>query len=301
MRLMKTALEDTRSNPAITLRPAVTPAHKMCAFRRYTGRVSNDEASQAVSPRRQAGNQSVGRAFAVLEVLADAGRSLSALEVSRLTKLDRTIVHRLLKTLTDIEVCTVSGGRYELGPTALRLGYSYVDRLSFRRLGLAAAIDISRSLIHDRPWIVSLGVPTGSRVAIIDRVWHPGVPLNALIDLGTQLPLDTCAHGRAILACMSDEEIERRIGATRAAAVAPRLETLRSELDYVESRVDELLPGLFAVATAIRDEQGNPVGALSISGQYLDEDLSPTAEIGQLVKRTTRYIERSIPRNGSPA
>jgi DNA-binding IclR family transcriptional regulator len=263
----------------------------MSAFRTYAVGVTDTP-----PPARSSGNQSVERAFALLEVLADSGEGLSVIEAARAASLDRTITHRLLKTLADLDVCTVARGRYELGPAALRLGYSYADRLPFRRLALAAAIDITRGLIHDRPWIVSFSAPMGARLAIIDRIWHPGVPLNALIDVGTQLALDGSTQGRAMLACMSDEEITRRIGQVRAAKVADRLRVIR-ERDYVESEVDELMPGLFAVATAIKDEHGTPLGAITISGQYLDEDLGPSGEIGQLVKRTARYIEQSIPRS----
>ena len=247
------------------------------------------------TPTRSGGNQSVERAFALLDVLAEAGESMSVMEVARAASLDRTITHRLLKTLADLDVCITSRGRYELGPAALRYGYSYADRLPFRRLALAAAIDITRGLINDKPWIVSFSAPVGARLAIIDRIWHPGVPLNALIDVGTQLDLDGSSQGRAMLACMPDDEIVRRLGPVRAAKVADRVAAIRAR-DHVESQVDELLPGLFAVATAIKDEHGTPLGALTISGQYLDEDLSPSGEIGQLVKRTARYIEQSIPR-----
>lgn len=96
-----------------------------------------------------------------------------------------------------------------------------------------------------------------------------------------------------MLARMSDEEVLRRLGANRAAAVAERLSVIR-ENDYVESAVGELLPGLFAVATAVRDEHGARVGALTISGQYMDEDLGPTAEIANIVKRTALFIEQSV-------
>lgn len=251
--------------------------------------------NETATTRRPAGNQSVERAFAVLDVLLEHGGDASALELSRATGLDRAIVHRLLRTLTDLEMCTASRGRYELGPQALRLGYAYADRLPYRRLALAASIDLTRGLINDRPWIVSFGAPMGSRVAVIDRIWHAGVPLNALIDVGTQLELDHSSQGRAILARMSGDEIERRLGPDRAAAVAERLDVIRDN-DYVESAVGELLPGLFAVATAICDENGVAIGALTISGQYMDEDLGPTSEIANMVKRTARFIEQSISR-----
>ncbi|MBO0848179.1 MAG: helix-turn-helix domain-containing protein, partial [Pseudonocardia sp.] len=67
--------------------------------------------------------QSVERAAQVLDGLIVAEHTLTALELSRVTGIHRTNVHRLLRTMRDIGmVREPSPGHYDLGPATVLLG-----------------------------------------------------------------------------------------------------------------------------------------------------------------------------------
>src|SRR5689334_19347346 len=71
--------------------------------------------------QRRSNVQSVSRAFALLETLKDSSVRMSALEVARATGLDRTVVHRLLRTLAEHELVVEQRGTYGLGPASVLL------------------------------------------------------------------------------------------------------------------------------------------------------------------------------------
>ena len=99
---------------------------------------SEDEAG---TPRR-AVVQSVGRAFEILEILKDATVPMSALELARATGLDRTVVHRLLRTLSQHGMTIEERGTFRLGPSSVLLAHRYLDNLLVRRLALPYLLDI---------------------------------------------------------------------------------------------------------------------------------------------------------------
>jgi hypothetical protein len=63
--------------------------------------------------------QAIDRAFVLLEHIARAPQGPSALELAEATELDRTTVHRLLRTLAHWRVVEARGPRYQAKPVAV--------------------------------------------------------------------------------------------------------------------------------------------------------------------------------------
>lgn len=245
------------------------------------------------SAARRGTVQAVERSARVLETLAMEAVPMSALELSRRIGLNRTVTHRLLRTLAQSGLVSEDQGRYVLGDMTAHLGYAYVDALPFRRPALMYGTDLALQVV-DRPWMVSLAVPVRDYVMIVDRIWEPKTPLNTILDIGTRLEFDGSALGRTILAYMDDDAAIAVIGRKRFGAVSSRLATIRDD-GGVDVAVDEVQPGVVGVASAVLDPRGRPAGAIAIAGPSSDRELAEGNDVVLRVQLAARNIGRALP------
>lgn len=236
--------------------------------------------------------QSVARAGAVLDALSSKA-PMTAREVGDAAGIDRTVAYRLLRTLEGEHLVEARGAGWHLGAGALKLGMAYLDGLPFASIAPAFAIDLHGRVVQANPWLVSLAVPIDDRVVLIDRFWSRDSPLNSILSIGTLFPMDESATGHAILSCWSRETSVTHIGESRLAAIADTLEEVRSNGGLAFAR-ETLLPGVSAIAAAVLDRQGDPVGAINISGIQLDAHLHLHSEVAQHVKRSASGISAAM-------
>lgn len=240
--------------------------------------------------RRRTTVQSISRAAAVLELLADARRPMTVLQLARAAELDRTVVHRTLRTLADADLVTATGTSYGIGPAALRLGFAHLDSLDVLRLGLPYMIDLSVRSVQDRPWLVSLAVPVRTTMVLVERIWTPSAPLGLVMDVGTALPMTTSAMGRAFLSCLEPQEVETLLGPEDAAALAPVLARART-CGGVATSSSEVRANAEALAAPITDTAtGRPVAVVAVSGLQLGEEAQPGSALATQVLRTADRI-----------
>jgi Transcriptional regulator len=233
--------------------------------------------------------QSVDRASALLDVFVDAGRSMTALELSSATGLERTIVHRLLRSLVANKLIVHADfGRYDLGPRLLRLGNSYLDRLPLRHIALPYVIDISNRLDPAEPWVAGVAIPIEGYSIVVDRLWRPAAPLDSLLNVGTRIPLPDSATGLSLLARYDEATVRELCGDERYESLKGRLEKIRQR-NFLEFN-SELRPGISAIAASIGDRVGRPVGAISVVGLNLESHLHETSEIAQHVSRAAQAL-----------
>jgi IclR family acetate operon transcriptional repressor len=242
---------------------------------------------------RRALSQSVVRAFDVLAVLRDAPRPLSAREAADCTGLDRTVVHRLLRTLVAHGMAVEADGRFELGPEAVRLGNAYLDRLLVRRVAVPHLVELQTRVLAERPWTVSLSVATGDVTTVVERIWNPGAPLALVLDVGDTFAIDRSAAGRALLAYAAPDELTGLLGAERAAALAPTLDEVRAAggigLTHGEARA-----GIDSVAAAVLTRAGRPAGAIAVAGSDLGAELAYASPLAAELRQTADVVGRAL-------
>src|SRR6476620_4958612 len=72
--------------------------------------------------RARSGVQSLDRAFAILEIMADAGGVIGLSQLAAEAKLPLATIHRLVRTLVDLGYVRQEPSRqYSLGPRLMRL------------------------------------------------------------------------------------------------------------------------------------------------------------------------------------
>src|SRR5262245_23397954 len=91
---------------------------------------SGDSAAPSAA-KTSGGVQSLDRAFAILETIADAGGVISLSQLAADTGLPLPTIHRLVRTLVDLGYVRQEPSRqYSLGPRLIRLGETTARRLA---------------------------------------------------------------------------------------------------------------------------------------------------------------------------
>lgn len=234
------------------------------------------------------------RAFDVLATMREAGVPLSALQAARATGLDRTVVHRLLRTLVAVGVAVEDRGRFALGPETVRLGNAFLDTLPARRVALPYLVEVQTGTIRERPWTVTLSVAIGDVTTVVERIWNPAAPLTTVLEVGDTFAADLGAAGRSMLAFLSADEVQRVLGADRYAAVADTLEEVRAAGGVALTR-GEARAGIEAVAAAITSRTGRPAAAIAVAGVDLGDELAYDSPLARHLRRAAQAVGRGMP------
>jgi len=244
--------------------------------------------------------QSVQRACALLFQLESTNAPMSTAELAHAVRLDRAVVHRLLRTLQGEGLVEGANGRYWLGGRLLTLANTYVDRLAVRHAALPYAVDLGATACSGRPWVVYVAVPVGGSAVTVDRFWSPQAPLDTILGLGTAFPLDHSAAGRSMLAFWPPADRAALVGAKRAEELAPRMEEIRAN-GGVDLNEGEHQPGICGIAAAIVTTNGRSAGSLIVSGLDLEDHLDRRSPLALKIRRAAQSIGHglSIAANGN--
>ncbi|HWI36590.1 MAG TPA: helix-turn-helix domain-containing protein [Burkholderiales bacterium] len=250
--------------------------------------------TRAAKEDREKGRvQAIDRAFLLLREMLAAPLGLTALQLAGRTGLDRTTVHRLLRTLAHWGLTEAHGARHRLGPESLVLASAYLDRLNVRRAALPHAIDLQEKGIGSRPGIVSIAVPAHEEVVIIERLWSPSAPLSILFEIGTRLPIDGSPSGRAILSTYPAERGIALVGAKRYEAIRPRLKEVAAQ-GGLSFGLSELHPGVGTLACALRGPGGEALGALVMAGLGFEKDLRADSRLAHHLLRAAKNVSSQL-------
>jgi DNA-binding IclR family transcriptional regulator len=217
------------------------------------------------------GTQAVVRAIRLLKAFTRERPAVGLDELSDELDLSRTTARRLLAALESEGLVgrEPASGAYRLGPTILALGAQALLGHDLRNL---TQPELAR-LAAETGETATLEVLAGDQVLIVGEV--PGRHLVTVApELGTFWPLHATSTGKAILAALPEPRRHALIRPPLARFTDSTITdpaALAAELDRVALRgfavaVEELGDGAAAVATALRDPLGEPVGAISLGG-----------------------------------
>ncbi len=226
------------------------------------------------------GTQSIDRAAQLLVRVVESGEPTSVGELAETTGLPKSTTSRLVGAL-ERQGLVQRDGRASIrpGPVLLR----FAGRDDFADLVVLTGDALDR-LAAASGETVNLGVSTPRGVDQLDQRDSRHF-IGSTNWVGRQVPYHCTAQGKVFLAygaaALSEVPLERR-----APRTIVELDALVNELESVRTRgyattLDELEPGLWAVAAPIFDQDG-VVAALSISGpttRLHDELLSELASL----------------------
>jgi IclR family acetate operon transcriptional repressor len=221
--------------------------------------------------RRRDSVQSVERALALVDALAQSAGSLQLTELAQRTRLNVSTGHHLLATLVKWGyVVRTPGRRYALGARGLHLAQAFLKQVDLPR---RAQPHVDR-INEDTGETVHLAILQGDAVVtLLKREGRHAVR----VDTGAVGSAD-CVHatalGKAMLAWLPEHEIRRILETKGMAAVTANTITdadaMIEELRLVRRNGhamdrEEYQPGVTCVAAAIRNHLGAVVGAISAS------------------------------------
>jgi IclR family acetate operon transcriptional repressor len=250
-------------------------------------------AAVSSASRRASTLQSVERACQVLEHLAHCDQPQTALQVSRSMQLERTAVHRLLRTLAETGMASTDGnGHYSIGARALTVGLSYIEQMHVRRVALPYMMELSFEYT-ERPWSIVLAIFDGRDILLVERLWNPRTPLDSLMEIGGRMPVDRTAAGWAYLAQLPREEALAIVGEQRFGEIEQRLEQARANGGVAFAHA-ELHPGIDALSAPILDDNGRPIAVLIVGGTDFESELDVTSNTAQRIVRMASHISYTL-------
>ena len=208
----------------------------------------------------------VGRAVAVLEVLADADGDLGTNEIARRTGINPSTISRLLATLGGAGLVAHSAetGRYRLGLRMLHYGNAVLSRLDLREV----ARGYLRTLTTATGETATLSVAGGGTALTVDYVQSPA-SVQSVATLGRPSVAHATAVGKVMLA-FTDLRPDAPLTAFTDATITDP-DRLCDEVERTRHRgwadaTGEREQDLHAVAVPVRNADGALLAILGVQG-----------------------------------
>lgn len=213
------------------------------------------------------GVQSVERVFHILEVIARAGGEMSLSDLSHVVELPLPTIHRLLRTLVEPGYIRQLPNRsYALGPRLIWLGEA-----ATRQLGPSSQPILQR-LTDELGESANMAALDGQMIVYIGQA-QSNRSMRMFTEVGRRAYPHATGVGKAILATMSDAEVERILAGTGMPQPTPksaatpaelfeRLETVRTDGYAIDDEEQEI--GVRCYSIAVPSDR--PHVAISVSG-----------------------------------
>jgi IclR family transcriptional regulator, acetate operon repressor len=242
------------------------PAARLTRRRGRPDRAGTDGAEE-----RQPTLLTVERALRLLKAIVFE-QGLSIRQAGRVTGTSPSSAYRLLRALDEAGFIEreVDGGRFRPGPELRRMVAHVLGTTDVRRMAIEP---MQRLAARWRETVTLVLRTSDDRRLNFDRVASPR-PLQYVMPLGDTGPLHVGSSGRAILAFMQPEEIERALAgplesytsATPTDPAVVREELARTrERGYAASFGERLDREMVGISAPIFDARGTVIGALLLS------------------------------------
>lgn len=244
---------------------------------------------------------SVDNALWLLQLVGDR-QALRVAEAADLLGVARSTAHRLLTALRrrGFVMQDRPNGAYRPGPALYEIGLAAVSRIDIRRV----ARPVLEQLREETQETVSLALLEGTTVRFLDCAEGPR-SVRVGNRTGVVRPAHASAVGKAILAGLSEAELDRRypdgtLPPAPTSAALDDLAGLRAQLATVREQGyalnwEESADGVCAVAVALKDTVGQPLAGLGVaapSSRMADPDA--IRALAPAVRRGATLVEERL-------
>lgn len=242
--------------------------------------------------------QSVQRAAALLQLVAEHPGELGLSELAVALGLAKATTHGLLSTLRQVGFLDqqASTGKYLLGPGLVELAGSHLDPHDLR----SHAVNWADSLAMRSGEAVRLAALVDSETVVIHHVFRPDDSLQKL-DTGTTLPTHATALGKVLLAWGVVLRPRGRLERYTRHTVTASRELARSLVEVRRrgwaADIEERVPGQASIAAPVHGVIGRLVGAIGISGpvdRLCDSRGNPRPHLVEQVRDAAVAVSRDV-------
>ena len=205
------------------------------------------------------GVQVIGRAANILRSLEDEPEGLSLGDIASRVDLPRSTVQRIVTALADEQLLISASpkSRVKLGPALVRLANATNNEID--RMARPYMEALSRELSET----IDLSVLQGKTAVFVDQVAGTH-RLRTVSAIGERFPLHCTANGKALMATLPDDKLERRLS-MELAKFTPSTKTdqveLKREIELIRrgdiaSDIEEYTEGICALSLTFSDPLG---------------------------------------------
>ena len=244
-------------------------------------------------------NQSVQKAFALLQAFRGPDEWVTSAELSRRAHLSEAAAHRLMRTLEEIGVVIRNQrGCYRPGMLLASLSKNVAIGDLVRVTSQQDLSDLAQKLKA----IVHVGILENGMVTYTAKVGDPAcIPVHTQV--GSQLEAYCSALGKVLLAGLPDDRLEEFLRDGRFVALTDRTITsaskLREEIGRVRAQgfaVDdrEISHSVYCIGVPILDPTGQTVAAISIADSPTRVDPERDNNVRKELLATAASISRKM-------
>lgn len=198
--------------------------------------------------------RAVERALELLECFSEKRNEIGLSELSRILMLPKATVFRLARTLEDKGYLVQEPERqtYRLGPKVAALGHVFLANLDYRTV----ALPFMKALRDHIQEAVSIYITVDDQRMCVQRVESTHA-LRQFINIGDRLPINRGSAGKLLIAFQHLD--------IYAEGITPEeLQRIREQGFAVS--IDERGQGLASISAPIRNNKGEVIASLTVSG-----------------------------------
>lgn len=251
--------------------------------------------------------QSVDRIVNILTKLSNSSKGLGITDLYGVCDLPKSTLHRTLNSLMEFGfvVQDAQTKKYRLGSALLRLGTSYLAQNDLRSVSRPFIEELGSSL-NETVYITALQ----DDMSICVDTYGASRNLNYFVRIGREMPFNTTASAKVILAYQPKELIRKIVynkkltKLTEKSIVDP--DYLLKHLDSIREGgygvcEEEMEEGVAAVAAPIWDWTSQVIGSVAVIGPWIRLSGPIRPEIIEKVKNTANLISREMGYEGNAA
>ena len=263
------------------------------------------------SGKKKEHGSALDKALAVIEAVAEQPQAIGLPDLAARLELPRQTTHRILKTLEDrgLLLRDPARDRFSVGPALSRLALNIIHA----RNQSAPVRMILRELVDQVQETCNVGVLDGGEFVYLERIecnWSLRVSLQA----GSRVPAYCTSGGKAILAHLPRDLLDRLLGAGALRRFTPMTITEPAALERELARVreqgyslndQEFTVGIIGVGVPILDSRGRPLAALACHAPMarvaLEHLQTQTPKLQAAAARLAKAWEAGAPSPGMAA
>ena len=258
------------------------------------------EPKKAASTKERGGIQSLERAFAILEQVAQHRDGIALTDLCRNVGLHSSTTFHLIRTMVQLGYASQDpeSKKYRIGRRIFSLAAGALDEnelVSRAHVLLEALTGRSGESSH-------FAIRSGDDVVIVARIGGAG--MFQLVDrAGAVRPANATALGKVLLAAMPKDQLERFLDKHALPRFTPKTiverEALGAELETVRRNGIAFDDGEYdaevrCVAAPVRDFLGRVVGAIGISGPMWRLSLQSLQEKSKIVRQAAAEFSTEL-------
>lgn len=244
-------------------------------------------------------SSSVRKALSIVECISQSADGATLEELSKKLGMNRSTLIRLMAPLQDYELVfkNPETGTYQMGIKALQWARISVSRLDVRKV----AYPFMRDLMQSHNETVFLAIHDDAHIVYIDKVESQNT-IRMVAQIGGRMPVHSTATGKAILAHLSTEEVEKvckkglkqctPFTLTTCSQLKENLKGVRNLGYSIDKEENEL--GVVSIAAPIFDRKSHVIAAISIAGPSFRITPDYMSVLGESVKKAGMGISKVL-------